>query len=498
MIKRRTEIARRERFDFLRWALREAESSLPDCTLLFVGLDRFAPVFRALDAAPDEWIDKLVIAIKQEIDKRGYTTFEDLPHTVRLDLAVRSCIVAPTEIAMKQAGALLAVSQQPDVFDERDRLFVSSFAKTIEKTLTRDEVRQFLPAVVRAKNQWEGLVDNLDHLVCLLDESGRVERVNRMIETWQLGTVDAATGKSIHQLFHSNCGDFDCEFLANIDTAWTECLSSGESVWETPILDGHTGPCRFTLQRTSQSHHSRSVGLESFAILTVRQIRERADAEDNAPNSAAVANVLEAKEQERRRIALELHDGIGQSLAVVKFSLESLRHSMPDAFGPQTTEQIQKIVRQLRESMDDVQRLSSDLHPRYLESRSLSDALRLLIKELRHTYKDIELQCDIVDSLPGPEGPLKLAAFRVAQEALSNALKHSQATTITLRLHYSTDATRLSILDNGIGFDVLDVWEQMSGQGLAGMEERVNQSNGSLIIVASRAKGTVISATWPK
>jgi len=490
-----------ETHEFLKLALSEAKVPLPPCTLLFVKLEQFSPVYFPLELTPDKWSEKITLAIKWQIKDSGYTSFDSLSQATSLDLAVQSSMIIPVDNKEAPIGAVAAFSQEPDTFNDADNLFMISLAQIIGNKLAQEDsgsVTSRIPAVVMAKKEWEQTVDTLGHAVCLLDKSGHIKRANRQIEKWQLGSVQSLQGRTIHQVFHQNCHNYDCNFLHDINKAWRKMSATGESHWETEFQT--TGDLlNFILRKTSQSGLYTPMGKNSFAVLTVRkssleEVRIEADrklAEKGSDN-------LAAKEEERRHIAMELHDGIGQDLAVVKINLEGLQQEMNRTLDKKTIGQLDKIIHHIRGSMDDVHRLSSDLHPRYLDSRTLPVALELLCRDLGQTYKDVTIECDIACTSSNLARSLKLAIFRVAQEALSNALKHSQADTVTVKLQQCAEQLELEITDNGIGFDISETDEETSGHGLAGIRERVKLSDGSISISTNASKGTTISVAWPQ
>jgi signal transduction histidine kinase len=490
-----------ETHEFLKLALSEAKASLPACTLLFVKLEQFSPVYLPLSLKPDEWTEKLTLAIKRQIKDSGYTSLDSLTHMASPDLAVQSSMIIPVENNETQIGALAAFSQEPDFFSDADNLFMISLAQIITSKLAQQDsgsVTSRIPAVVMAKKEWEQTVDSLGHVVCLLDKSGHIKRANRQIEKWQLGSVQSLQGRTIHQVFHQNCHDYDCSFLHDINKAWIKMSASGESHWETEVQT--TGNLRnFILRKTLQSDKSKPLDQNSFAVLTVRQSSlEEARIKADRKLAEKGSDNLAAKEEERRHIAMELHDGIGQDLAVVKINLEGLRLEINRTLDKKTIGHLDKIIHRIRGSMEDVHRLSSDLHPRYLDSRSLPVALELLCRDLGRTYKDVTIKCDIACTSSALTRPLKLAIFRIAQEALNNALRHSQADTITVTLQQCTDQLELDIIDNGIGFDLSESHEENNGLGLTGIRERVKLSDGSVSISTNASKGTTISVTWPQ
>ena len=489
--------------EFLKWALQVAKTLLPDCTLMFIKFEQFSPVYRPADSRQDKWTEELIAAVKLQVKRSGHRSFDGLSDVARRILAVQSSVVVPVKNGSIPVGAVAAFSKRDHAFRKTDQIFLYFLTEMIEDSLVNQEEQSIpteLPAVIRAKKQWESAVDNFDHIVSLVDTSGRIMRMNRQVEEWQIAPVKSISGQTIHEVFHRECTDRDCKFSMDINKAWAQMVASGDSAWiaEIPAIGDSL---YFSLRRTSHSDSLDSSMVGLFSVLTVRPSQPDEGINDNPKTERnaidAKKNALAAKEQERRHIALELHDGIGQSLALVKFSLEGLRHDMKGKLSHQALGQMQEIVAHIHGSIEDVHRLSADLHPRYLESRSLPNALTLLCQELDHAYTGTSIKCDVDETVTDLAGSLKLTLFRVAQEALTNALKHSEADTVSVNLHRNANYLWLYVKDPGVGFDVAEVDNRVAGQGLSGIRERVELTGGTLMIVSNASEGTIISAAWP-
>jgi signal transduction histidine kinase len=212
---------------------------------------------------------------------------------------------------------------------------------------------------------------------------------------------------------------------------------------------------------------------------------------------AALASVsgklIEAQEQERRRIARELHDDIGQRLALLAIELAQLRQtsSNPSEFHGQ----VGKLQMQTSEIATDIQSLSHELHSSKLQYLGLAAALRGFCQEFSEQQK-VEIDFKTHD-LPTSLSPdLSLCFFRVLQEALHNAAKHSGARQFEVRLWGTPDEIQLVIRDSGVGFDINEV-KARQGLGLISMQERLKLLKGMLSIESQLQHGTTIRATVP-
>jgi signal transduction histidine kinase len=204
--------------------------------------------------------------------------------------------------------------------------------------------------------------------------------------------------------------------------------------------------------------------------------------------------LLLAQETERRRIARELHDDLNQSLAIVAVELDILGQKLPDS-AELVQERIQKLsslVKQLSSSMHD---LSHQLHPVKLEQLGLVAALGSLCKELSNSHGlPIAFAHDeIPETLPDDAA---LCLYRITQECLQNAIKHSGAHHVDVILTRHSDSLGLRVVDDGSGFDFRSL-DGKAGLGLASMRERLRMVDGELAIYSRPAEGTRIEVLVP-
>ena len=206
--------------------------------------------------------------------------------------------------------------------------------------------------------------------------------------------------------------------------------------------------------------------------------------------------ILGAQEQERRRISHELHDEIGQSLTALKITLKRAQQNLADTGrGASFLETGQQMLDKM---MVGVREIAYRLRPSELDQLGLAAALRShLDKTIRPLLPNASLLENIGDRRFSPE--LELCCFRVAQEALTNCLRHAQATQVKVVLDYEPPRLTLRIIDNGAGFEVRDYYsqEQASGSlGILGMRERAAANGGNFRVQTSLETGTEVIVTF--
>jgi PAS domain S-box-containing protein len=205
--------------------------------------------------------------------------------------------------------------------------------------------------------------------------------------------------------------------------------------------------------------------------------------------------LIEAQELERTRIARELHDDFGQRLALLAVKLEQLQNNPADSISEVQTG-IGELRKQVREISTDIQALSHELHSSKLDILGIVVAMRSFCKEFGEQQRmEVGFKSHDVPS-PLISSEISLSLFRVLQEALRNAAKHSGAHHVEVDLWGTTDEIHLTVRDSGAGFDT-KTSKEGQGLGLTSMQERMKLVNGDLSIESRPMRGTTISARVP-
>jgi two-component system sensor histidine kinase UhpB len=210
------------------------------------------------------------------------------------------------------------------------------------------------------------------------------------------------------------------------------------------------------------------------------------------------SKLLTIQEQERKRISAELHDELGQALAVMKLRLKSIERGLSKN---QTAirDECNSTLQYINEVIENVRRLSRDLSPSILEDLGLSSALRWMLDEFTKVYHiDVTLEMAEIDHLFSRKAQVIL--YRIFQEALTNIGKHAQATRVSIVIKKDEDKISFSVEDDGKGFDLSRAARRdmtPKGIGLATMNERVRMLGGSLHLMSQKTGGTRITFTVP-
>jgi len=210
---------------------------------------------------------------------------------------------------------------------------------------------------------------------------------------------------------------------------------------------------------------------------------------------------LDVLEADRRTVSKELHDSIGASLAAIKFSLEEKEMQREQNHG-RLNEPLTQEIAYLLATIKETKRISANLRPTTLDDLGLMATIQWYLRQFQRLYGNIRVdyRVDIVEK-DVPEA-MKIIIYRIVQEGLSNAEKHSEANSVRLQMGFSDGKRSISLLieDNGRGFDVKEVLSEkdpLSGYGLTAMRERCEIFGGSFHIDSHPGRGTRINAILP-
>lgn len=246
--------------------------------------------------------------------------------------------------------------------------------------------------------------------------------------------------------------------------------------------------------------------LRAFQVETEQKISELQTARlEEAQKREALKGelfrrIVDAQEAERQRIARDLHDETGQALTAIGMGLRGLSTALTNKRNP---DQAVKTLRHLEslsaDSLHELQRLIADLRPSHLDDLGLPAALRWYAGKVQERT-DLKVMVDIEGEELQISSALKIAIFRIVQEALNNITKHAQANDVFIHLEYKPNRVLVSVRDDGVGFD-LDLIRlrrtRRPSLGLAGMQERAALLGGEVNIQSSPGQGTLVEAVLP-
>lgn len=368
-----------------------------------------------------------------------------------------------------------------------------------------DEKIQFQEALIRERDFIESLVNTAHAIILVLDEKGRIVRFNPYLEDISGYKLDDVKGEDWFEIFPPPEDRVRRRELFLQDSP--------------ERASGYIGPIRTRDGQVRQiewhnddlkSHDGSRIGFLSIG----QDITERIKAEDALRVSertlrSLYSQLLKAQEEERRKISKEVHDSIGSALAAIKIGLENTL--IQSQKGKMEIEPIRALTDLAQHAMRECRRIMTDLRPSVLDDYGIVATIKWFCDRFQvvnpgiRIIRNIEVSEDQVPEL------LRIVLFRIVQEALNNAARHSGAETVTISLSRG-DRIELSIQDDGHGFDMnsilmnrhdkgimdrgfLDRGCQDGGFGISSMKERTELSGGTFQIVTGMG-GTTLSARW--
>jgi signal transduction histidine kinase len=291
----------------------------------------------------------------------------------------------------------------------------------------------------------------------------------------------------------------------------TNCALGLVIVWISAILLRQRHQAEIHLRQTKEELEDR-VAIRTKELADVNQsllneISEHVETEQSLRTSEqALANsrqelqdlaarLLTAQEEERRRISRDLHDDINQRLAMLVVQVESLDSNLPPSANS-CSKELRSIQDRLTELSDDVRHLAYQFHPSILDDLGLTVALQRLVDDCAARSN---LQGTFDASPPPGRLPQNVSTclYRIAQECLANVVRHARATRVMVSLSSTPETVRLTVMDDGIGFDSQSIIDGHRGLGLVSMAERVRLVEGTVTIDSTPQQGTSLCISVP-
>jgi signal transduction histidine kinase len=395
-------------------------------------------------------------------------------------------------------------------------------------------------AIQKAKREWECTADALPALVCLLSANGLVLRANRVVENWGLGSVSGVVGKEAHHLLHPACSDANCKVALGLQEALPK-LTDGEpqefefySPENDQTLQFTLRPMRTgdeasaaprdsrtvlvvtdvsALRRAQSALETINVSLESRVRSRTRELdesnrdlrkevarREHAERELRASrNNLALLSeqLIQAQEGERRRIAVELHDSVGQSLSAIKYTLERaiIMIQKPGLGSPEGI--LTLAVQRIHETADGIRAISMNLRPQLLDNLGAASAASWFCRGFAEIYPTITVHTEI--TAQNADIPERIAThlFRCVQELLNNVAKHAEATCVWVVLKRDGFRLSLEVRDDGVGMP-LEAGDpaRLRGSGIRNLKERAEMTAGEFLLSSAAHQGTSAQIVW--
>jgi len=311
-----------------------------------------------------------------------------------------------------------------------------------------------------------------------------------------------ATGEPCHKAVHEldeNCPWCVYGKVQKGENAYTEVVSpkDGRSyhISHAPIFHVNGSVSKMTIFRDITEQKRAEEVLRSARNNLEKRVRER-----TAELQLLSSRLLDVQEDERKRIAGDLHDGIGQSLSAIKFGVETALARLKDETALSAVDTLTPLVPMLQDAIEDVRKTVMNVRPSILDDLGILATISWFFRQFQAVYSDIRVEKEIGVQEKDVPDALKTNIFRVLQEAANNIAKHSQADRMRVSLRKTGNVLELVIEDNGGGLDLQSVLATAgveTGFGITSMKERTERSGGSFSIKSKTGTGTTVRAVWP-
>lgn len=402
---------------------------------------------------------------------------------------VRALVHSTARLAAGELSTRTGLTHRGDELGQLTRTF-DQMAQALEE---REAERQKTEKELRqSEERFRALVQNSTDVIGITDAQGIILYRSPSLQSNLGYEASEVLGKSIaHYIWP--------EDLVRAQERLAELVQSpGGTQWDEYRLLHRDGSCRFIECTTSNHLNDPAIG---GIVFNYRDITKRKQTEGKLEESRRRLQVLsrrlvKVQEAERRNIARELHDEIGQSLTVIQLNLQALLQPPVTAtLIPRLNESLTVVERVLEQVRD----ISLNLRPSMLDDLGLESALAWLTnRQAELAGLKSEFRADVLEQRLDPM--IETECFRVAQEALTNVARHAQAKTVTVELRKADGQLHLRVSDDGIGFDVPAVREKAvrgASLGLLSMEERAVLSGGHLEFNSIPGRGSEVHAWFP-
>lgn len=409
---------------------------------------------------------------------------------------VKSLVRASTRLAAGELSARTGLRHGRDELGRLARAF-DQMAQALEE---RERERQLAEETLQTRDDIIRQLPLQPAAVCVCDRFGAVELYNQAaVDLWGYDPRDHHGSRRFcgsHQLFHS-----DGTPMPHSESPAAQVLRAGVALRNQELVvgrpDGTRVPVLANVVPLRDVDGSLIGVVSSYQDISERKRAAEAIRESNDKLQSLSRRLVESQETERRHIARELHDEVGQTLTVAEMNLQAMMQSSraPSAGRVRLKESLQAVERVLQQVRD----LSLNLRPSMLDDLGLEPALRWYTKrQASLAGLAAEFRADALADRLDPV--IETACFRVAQEALTNVVRHAQARAVTVELRQAGGRLHLFVRDDGVGFDVAALREQAvlgASLGLLSMEERATLSDGGLEYKSTPEQGTEVHAWFP-
>jgi len=345
----------------------------------------------------------------------------------------------------------------------------------------------------KEQSSLQDALDQLDQIyrtspvgMCLVDSDLRYVRINKVLAEINNASVEEHVGRTIAEVIP--------KLAPFIEPAFRQVLETGDPILEIEIQSttpqAESAPKDWVVNYFPYFAADGSVRGVSVTVQEITAIK-RAQRESE---EAFLKGLLEGQERERSRLSRELHDSAAQNISGLAFHIAALAEGSIEEFR----ERAEELSELASSTGDSIRHMALDLHPLELDLLGFSEALQQYLDLIQRQVSlsiNLQLKGESKNELLSDE--VALTAYRVCQEAITNAIKHAQATRIDVEISWESELLTISITDDGVGIDSDDDDVSPPPLGIISMKERAQLVSGSLLIGSADSGGTAVRLELP-
>jgi len=469
-----------------------------------------------MDLTPQKWHAMEAKIIQEQVLSKGYSTVYEKEYIKKdgtiFPISLRTYLIKETHGNPKGMWAFVRdITKRKEIEEalrrSRDELEIRVQERTVELSLANEQLRQEMEerqkaeqALRKSETKYRIVADNTYDWEWWLSPENKFFYISPSCKriTDHEPKEFLEDPDLLFRIIHPE----DLPALLNHQNEIEQKIITGEVEFRIVRPDGSYGWISHVCQPVFDQEGNFLGRRGSNRDITERKLTEEALRESENRLRLLSSQLLSVQEAERKRIARELHDGIGQTLTAIKFKLEDTLQEKGQGKSKSELKKpsLETLKQMVKHSIEEVRKIQMDLRPSTLDDLGILATISWFTREFGKIYSSLRIEKRI--DLQEAEVPdsLKTTIFRVIQESLNNTAKHSKADLVYLSLQKTDGGIELRIDDNGMGFDLentLSLKSDERGYGLSNMRERIELSGGSFTMESSKGKGTLIRASWP-
>lgn len=402
-------------------------------------------------------------------------------------MGIDSQVIVPMKSKGRVIGTICVGMCSPSRFlpEEIDLLstIAGQMASALENAYLYDGARRVADKLYKSERDYRSLFENAHDAIWFHNFDGIMLAANRA--TQQL------TGYDVESLTGMNVSRFLSESELRLARKVRQKLLAGEGIeqpYQQKLIRKDGTIATVMLTSSLITFDGRPVGFQHIA----RDITEEMKMQDNL--RFYLQQITQAQEEERKRIARELHDDTAQSLFAILRQIDNFMRS-DTTLDKQQQSFLQDMRQRIGDALQDVKRFSQDLRPSIIDDLGLLPAVQWLVKQIQDEH-GVKSKLTVLGEERRFTQEVELILFRIIQEALSNVCRHAHASKAEAIIEFAESSVRIVVSDNGKGFKIPDNFgdpSQGGKLGLLGMQERISLLNGSIDIKSEPRKGTIVT-----